>query len=358
MSGLELMVAARKAVPDLPVIVVTAYGGPDVTAALHGRSLVEYLEKPVRTDRLIAKIDRLLERGEGFSGSISLPMLPDLIQVYTLSQTTGALGIRRGGNSGTIWFDNGKIVHAICGNLAGEAAVYQLVSWQGGAFSLDTATRPERRTITASWQEVLLEGCRLLDEEGRDFAPFDDAEDDVASTQVAVPADFVPRAIAAGPAHSHRPARQLTISDSPANRIAMESQKPASMPEKRSMGVAEHLSHLATIEGFIGAAIFDGTTKSLLGTEPGASTLDLEAAVAGNVGVLGAIQSTLNDLRLEDSIADVVTRLGKQYHLIRPVSLKQGVFVYLVLDKSRGDLAMARLRLEEIGQLLAAETHC
>lgn len=60
MSGFEILEAARRFVPTLPVIVVS---GSDVAAALRGRSLVESLEKPVRTGSLVASIDRLLLQG-------------------------------------------------------------------------------------------------------------------------------------------------------------------------------------------------------------------------------------------------------------------------------------------------------
>lgn len=101
---------------------------------------------------------------EGFSGAISLPLLPDLIQIYTVSMATGALTISRGAEHGTIWFEGGEIVHAVCGEDAGEPAVYRMLQWHDGRFVLDSGTRAPERTITASWQNVLMEGCRLLDE--------------------------------------------------------------------------------------------------------------------------------------------------------------------------------------------------
>src|SRR5689334_7150367 len=73
----------------------------------------------------------------GFSGAISLPLLPDLIQIYTVSLANGALTIRRGVDQGTIWFEQGQMVHAECGDLVGEEAVYQLLHWENGHFSLD-----------------------------------------------------------------------------------------------------------------------------------------------------------------------------------------------------------------------------
>lgn len=102
---------------------------------------------------------------EGFSGAISLPLLPDLIQIYTTSMASGALTIRRAREFGTIWFDRGAMVHAACGKEVGVDAVYRLLQWHDGQFSLDTAATAPVRSIAASWQEVLMEGCRRLDEQ-------------------------------------------------------------------------------------------------------------------------------------------------------------------------------------------------
>ncbi len=166
MNGLELMMQARATAPELPVVVITAYGGPEVIAQVRGSSAVEYLEKPFAFPALVACIDRLLERRQGFSGAISL-LLPDLIQIHTQSLATGALHIRRGDERGSIWFERGAIVHASCGEERGDTAVYRLLHWQGGAFELEAGALAPEVTITAGWQEVLMEGCRRLDEELR-----------------------------------------------------------------------------------------------------------------------------------------------------------------------------------------------
>lgn len=115
-------------------------------------------------------MDGVLDR-DGFSGAISLPLLPDLIQIYTVSLADGALAIRSGGRRGTIWFEHGEIVHAECGDVTGEEAVYQLLRWQNGQFSLDPEGRAAVRSITVPWQNVLMEGCRRLDEDGAAVLP-------------------------------------------------------------------------------------------------------------------------------------------------------------------------------------------
>jgi hypothetical protein len=115
-------------------------------------------------------VDRCLMPSGGFSGAISIPMLPDLIQLYALSRARGSLRIARGAELGAIWFDEGAIAHAECDGLKGADAVYRLLTWQGGTFSMAPGAEPPARTIQVSWQELLVEGCRLMDESQRDEA--------------------------------------------------------------------------------------------------------------------------------------------------------------------------------------------
>jgi len=168
MSGLELILAARKVAPALPVVVVTAYGSAEVRAQIERSQGVAYVEKPFSFQSLLQAMDKVTSETGGFSGAISLPMLPDLIQMCALSQITGCLRIGRGQQQGHIWLASGDIVHADCGGTEGVEAVYEILTWTGGTFSLDSGAAAPRTTISANWQEILVEGCRLMDEAQRD----------------------------------------------------------------------------------------------------------------------------------------------------------------------------------------------
>ncbi|WJV48269.1 hypothetical protein [Streptomyces flavofungini] len=106
----------------------------------------------------------------------------------------------------------------------------------------------------------------------------------------------------------------------------------------------------ASIEGVIGAALVDYTSGMALGTLGGGKDLDLSVAAAGNTDVVRAKLRTMEMLGLKDEIEDILISLGSQYHLIRLIKGRNnnGLFLYLALDKSRANLAMARHQLKRI----------
>lgn len=107
---------------------------------------------------------------------------------------------------------------------------------------------------------------------------------------------------------------------------------------------------MTAIEGSVGVALVDYTSGMALGTLGGSKDLDLTVAAAGNTDVVRAKIRTMEMLGIKEDIEDVLITLSSQYHLIRLLKGRggNGLFLYLVLDKGRANLAMARHQLRRI----------
>ncbi|EMF01148.1 hypothetical protein J7W19_01505 [Streptomyces mobaraensis NBRC 13819 = DSM 40847] len=105
-----------------------------------------------------------------------------------------------------------------------------------------------------------------------------------------------------------------------------------------------------SIEGAIGVALVDYGSGMALGTLGGNQSIDLNVAAAANTDVVRAKLRAMEMLNLQDRIEDILITLGTQYHLIRLLTGRggSGLFLYLVLDAKRANLAMARHQLKRI----------
>lgn len=111
------------------------------------------------------------------------------------------------------------------------------------------------------------------------------------------------------------------------------------------------LGPLTQIDGFVGACLAD-TDSGMALAKIGGGNIDLDVAAGGNCEVVKAKRRVANVLNLNDNIEDILITLGKQYHLIRPLESNDKLFLYVALDRSRANLAMARHELKSFEKSL------
>ncbi|MBB3642751.1 MULTISPECIES: hypothetical protein [Variovorax] len=114
--------------------------------------------------------------------------------------------------------------------------------------------------------------------------------------------------------------------------------------------IKQTLEDILTIDGAMCAAVVDAGSGMILGSA--GSGVDMEIAAAGNTEVVRAKLKTMRALGLSDVIEDMLITLGRQYHILRPSSVKEGLFLYVVLDKQRANLALARRKTQEVDKLM------
>ncbi len=100
------------------------------------------------------------------SGNLEHLCAVELFQMLEHGAKTGLLSLKSDIGEGTFTFRKGKIISAMFGKLCDEKAVYGAIRCSRGTFSFSPqADITKEHRISAATTALLMEGCRLLDEE-------------------------------------------------------------------------------------------------------------------------------------------------------------------------------------------------
>jgi CheY-like chemotaxis protein len=236
MDGFELLTHLSQKYPELPVIVMTAFGTPEISGQLLALGIPEFIEKPVDFEVLCRRISTVLESSA--SGFVRGIPLSTFLQIIEIERKTCVLKVFADDRSGLMYLSGGALFDAETEGETGEPAARTIVSWESPSIEIKPLNQIPERRIKTSIGQLLLDTFRLRDEAR---AGHDEAEDI----------------------------------------IDLETPKPGDprTKEEREMSVSEKLKELASVDGFAGAGVYTPTGEPL-------SVLNAGTGFSKEIGIL------------------------------------------------------------------------
>jgi predicted regulator of Ras-like GTPase activity (Roadblock/LC7/MglB family) len=110
------------------------------------------------------------------------------------------------------------------------------------------------------------------------------------------------------------------------------------------------LETLLSFDGALCVAVVDSDSGMILGKAGSGVEMDLAAANASVI--LRARLASTKALGTKEKIDDMLISLSSQVQIIHPLPSNPSIFTYLIGDKSKSSLAMARFKATEADQLI------
>jgi len=192
-NGLDLLIEIKNLYPETGVMIMTAYPSSGFKDRAMVNGSLKFIEKPFDINDLRKQVQEVLFRDETFNGVIDGIELTDIVQLNCLSKYTSALKVTTGKSEGMIFFKEGAVIHAICGQEKGENAFFEILNFQGGTVENIRGVEPSTISIKKNIEALLLEGAARADnadtETGQvdpmnDLKPIADDSADISKSEV------------------------------------------------------------------------------------------------------------------------------------------------------------------------------
>jgi len=181
MDGFELLAYMSSRFPEIPVVVISAYGTPDIEAQFKAMGTLRILEKPIDFNELVHTV----QEGLSYSaqqGSISGISVDSFLQLIEMEEKTCLLEVRnQKREKGLFYFYQGRLHDAVCGDLKGRNAAVEMVMWDNVRLNFNNLSGKKiKQRITTGLMSILMEASRIKDEAreecGIDFASVADRQ--------------------------------------------------------------------------------------------------------------------------------------------------------------------------------------
>jgi CheY-like chemotaxis protein len=169
MDGVQFLGLLHRRYPSISKAVLTGDSSDPYRASCLSYGAELFLVKPTSPDgwqSLFVALNELVkfQPEEGFQGVLRRVGLQDVLQMECLARSSSLMEVSNGEMQGSIYVQDGQIIHAQVGELTGEDAFNRLMLLSGGQFNLKQFVQPPSITITGSWEFLLMEAARKRDE--------------------------------------------------------------------------------------------------------------------------------------------------------------------------------------------------
>ncbi len=143
MDGIELLSVMSESFPEVPHLVMTAFGTPVIEKQLKRAGVLNVLEKPLDIDALEEAICKALDAHEERSSSLSGLSLASLLQLVAMEQKTLHIKVfHPSGKNGSLFFREGSLVDAEQDELFGDEAVLEMLRWDKVRVGMKEFSKP------------------------------------------------------------------------------------------------------------------------------------------------------------------------------------------------------------------------
>ncbi|MBI5590335.1 MAG: response regulator [Deltaproteobacteria bacterium] len=338
LDGFELLAYMAGHHPQIPVIVMTAFGTPNIEERIDDLGAMMYIEKPLDFKVLANKINEGLDASS--RGFINNMNLVSFLQLIEMEEKTCTLDVKENDKQGTLYFSKGVLLDADTGDKSGVDAAYEIVCWENAEIEIRSMCkkREKERKIHFAMFNIIMEGYIRKDEQATN-GKGKGAKQDASSVRTAC-----------GDAEETSSPREMTIDD------IIDTGK-----EINTMSIQDKLKELAMIEGFGGTGLFTpaGETIGILAAPGSKSNLETVGVLANNV-LMNAQKASLEMGAGRGQLVHVET---ERAHIIAqclnegtdPLKSQTGkAHVHLVLFLTAdASIGLAKMKINSVIQSLA-----
>ena len=325
MDGFQLLAFMKNNCPDVPAIVMTAFGTPAIESQITEYGSVHYLEKPLNINQLAAKIREGLDADK--KGYISGITLSSFLQVIEVERHTCMLTISSRDRRGYLYIILGELQDAKCGDKVAKSAAVEMISWDDAEIEIINSCSKKKKTIDQSMSQVIMEAS-LFRDTGKEGGEGEGDVDGVYQVE-----------------------------------SILDTEKDDLLMEEMIMAIKDKLQEFASIDGFGGVALFTPQGEPIAMVEASGSGFDLQKiGVLANNTLMNAQKTSLDMgtgrgqlVHVVAEHANIIIRcLNEGDHPLESEPGKAHIHLVLIL-KDDSNLGLAKLKVKTIIESLAPD---